>query len=301
VNLSGTKFPYDEDDMSWTQKLKVSLVLGRLHRPVGIWLLMFPGWWGVALASPQWPSFYLLFLFACGALFMRSAGCVYNDWVDKNIDREVKRTTLRPMAAGKISSREACALLAFFLMGGAFVLFSLPQAVIYTGFLALGLLLLYPWMKRITYWPQLFLGVTYNIGVLMGWLSLQPTLTLMPLLFYGGAILWTLGYDTIYGLQDVEDDLRIGVKSSALVVISMPKLFLTFVYGGVLFLWAMGGKEAQLGQSYWIFLGIIALQLGWQIFSLNPQSPPDCLKKFESNVKIGLLLFLAIVFSHIID
>lgn len=287
--------------MPWTQKLKASLMLGRLHRPVGIWLLMCPGWWSLALAHPQAPSFYFLFLFACGALFMRSAGCVYNDWVDKDFDREVKRTTLRPLAAGKMSSREASVLLAFFLIGGAFVLFSLPQAVIYIGFLALGLLFLYPWMKRITYWPQLFLGITYNIGVLMGWLSLQPTLTLTPLLFYGGAILWTLGYDTIYGLQDVEDDLRIGVKSSSLIVLSMPKFFLTLVYGGALFLWAMGGKEAQLGQTYWIFLGIIALQLFWQVVSLNPQSPSDCLKKFESNVKIGLLLFLAIVFSHIID
>lgn len=287
--------------MPWTQKLKASLMLGRLHRPVGIWLLMFPGWWSLSLAHPQAPPFYLLFLFACGALFMRSAGCVYNDWVDQDIDREVKRTVSRPLATGKVSSREACALLAFFLIGGAFVLFSLPETVIYTGFLALGLLFLYPWMKRITYWPQLFLGITYNIGVLMGWLSLQPTLTLTPLLFYGGAILWTLGYDTIYGLQDVEDDLRIGVKSSSLIVLSMPKFFLTLVYGGALFLWAMGGKEAQLGQTYWIFLGIIALQLFWQVVSLNPQSPSDCLKKFESNVKIGLLLFLAIVLSHIID
>lgn len=268
--------------------------LARLHRPVGIWLLMFPAWWGIALASPQEPSFYLLFLFTCGAILMRSAGCVYNDMVDKDFDREVKRTVLRPFAAEKISFREACALLVFFLIGGAFILFSLPKTVIYTGFLALGLLLLYPWMKRITYWPQVFLGVTYNMGILMGWLSFHPTLALTPLLFYGGAILWTLGYDTIYGLQDVEDDLRIGVKSSSLVVLPILKLFLTLVYGGALFLWAMGGREAQLGQSYWIFLGIIALQLGWQIFSLHPQSPSDCLKKFESNVKIGLLLFLAI-------
>lgn len=287
--------------MSWTIKFKAYATLARLHRPVGIWLLLFPAWWGIGLASSKLPSFSLLLLFACGALLMRGAGCVYNDMIDKDVDAKVWRTVSRPLAAGKISLTEAFIVLLFLLGGGALILFSLPSSVILIGFLALVLVFLYPWMKRLTYWPQLFLGITFNTGILMGWLCLQPDLSPVPFLFYGGAILWTLGYDTIYAFQDRDDDLFIGIKSSALVVSSAPKLFISLIYGFALIFWGMGGKEAQLNWIYWAFLGVITLQFMWQILSLKINIPNNCQKRFESNISIGLLLFLGIVFSRLID
>lgn len=278
-----------------------SFKLARLHRPHGIWLLLFPSWWGIALASAGTPSLSLLGLFALGAFLMRSAGCIYNDMIDKDVDAKVMRTASRPLAAGDISLTNAILFLLFLLGCAALVLFSLPSRAIITGFIALGLILLYPWMKRLTYWPQLFLGVTFNTGLLIGWFSLSPTLPLIPLLFYGGAILWTLGYDTIYALQDIEDDLLVGVKSSALVVSSFLKGFLSTVYGGTLLLWGWGGKEANLQGIYWIFLGLIALQFSWQVLSLKQHNSSNCLKRFQSNSFIGILLFLGIVFSHLFN
>lgn len=274
--------------------------LARLHRPVGIWLLMFPAWWGIALASPKGPPSLLLLLFTCGAVLMRSAGCVYNDMIDKDFDAKVRRTAARPLAAGNVSSKEAVSVLFFLLVGSALILFNLPPPVILTGFIALGLVFLYPWMKRITYWPQIFLGLTFNSGIFMGWLSLHPTLSLTPFLFYGGAILWTIGYDTIYAFQDIEDDLFAGVKSSAIAISATPKLYLSLFYGGALILWGMGGHEAHLSWVYWFFLSLIALQMVWQISSLRENDSDNCLKRFKSNANVGILLFLAIIFSRLI-
>lgn len=287
--------------MAWAINFKKYVTLARLHRPVGIWLTLLPGWWGLALASSAFPCLSLLFLFACGATFMRSAGCIYNDIIDKDFDRNVKRTASRPLASGEVSLREALGVLFFFLLGGAMVLFALPLHVILIGFLTLVLIFLYPWMKRITYWPQLFLGITFNMGILLGWLCLQPNLTLIPLFFYGGAILWTLGYDTIYALQDIEDDLLVGVKSSAIAVFKAPKLFLGIVYGLSFSLWAIGGKEAGLKGTYWFFLGLIFFQFVWQIFSLEEDNIESCLNRFKANINVGILLFLGIVFSRLID
>jgi len=287
--------------MARTMNLKTYLRLARLHRPIGIWLLLFPAWWGLALASPKGPSFFLLLLFGCGALLMRSAGCVYNDLIDQDFDGQVKRTASRPLVTGEISRKEALFLFLFLLGGGALILFTLPPPVILTGFIALGLVLLYPWMKRLTYWPQIFLGITLNVGILMGWLCFYSSLSSVPFLFYGGAILWTLGYDTIYALQDREDDFFAGVKSSALVISSIPKLFLSIVYGLALSLWGLGGIEAHLKGTYWFFLSLIALQFMWQIFTLKENISTNCMKRFESNKDIGVLLFLGIVFSYLID
>lgn len=275
--------------------------LARLHRPIGIWLLLFPCWWGIALASPSLPPPFLLFLFACGALFMRSAGCVYNDIIDQDFDAKVRRTASRPLAVGELSPKEASFFLFFLLILGALILFSLPSQVILTGFLALALVFLYPWMKRITYWPQLFLGLTFNMGILMGWLCLHSHLAFVPCLFYGGAILWTIGYDTIYAFQDREDDLLAGVKSSAVAVSSSPRVFLCLVYGSTVTLWAMGGIMAHFGWIYWLFLGMIVIQFFWQTVTLEENVASNCLKRFESNTTIGLLLFFAIVFSRLIN
>ena len=280
---------------------KAYIRLARLHRPVGIWLLLFPCWWGLALSSTALPSPFLLLVFTCGALLMRSAGCVYNDIIDRDLDRQVKRTATRPLARGELSSKEASIFLVALLMSAALLLFSLPSSVILTGIIALALVLLYPWMKQFTYWPQLFLGLTFNIGILMGWLFLKSPFSPVPFLFYGGAILWTIGYDTIYAFQDKEDDLLAGIKSSALVVASAPKVFLCFTYGLALILWAMGGIAAQLKQPYWIFLSFIMIHFLWQISSLKENIANNCLKRFESNAQIGIFLFIGIVFSRLIN
>lgn len=292
---------YYKERRMWTMNFKAYLRLTRLHRPIGIWLLLFPSWWGLALARPQEVPFFALILFAFGAIFMRSAGCVYNDLVDKDLDQQVERTASRPLAAGEISRKEALVLLLFLLGGGALILFTFPPPVILTGFVALCLVFLYPWMKRVTYWPQVFLGVTLNLGILMGWFCFQPSLSLTPFPFYGGAILWTLGYDTIYALQDQKGDLLAGVKSSALVVSSFSKPFLAVIYGLTLALWGLGGLTAHLKGTYWFFLSLIGLHFIWQIFTLKEEVPNNCMKRFESNKDIGILLFLGIVFSHLID
>lgn len=282
-------------------KLNVYIRLARLHRPIGIWLLLFPSWWGIALASPQWPSFKFLILFGCGAVIMRSAGCIYNDIIDKDFDKKVRRTASRPLASGELSIKESLFFLLTLLTTAALILLSLPLPAILVGFIALSLVLFYPWMKRFTYWPQLFLGITFNIGIFLGWLCLQPTLSLIPALFYGGAIFWTIGYDTIYAFQDREDDLLAGIKSSALVVSTTPKLFLSLVYSAALILWVMGGIKAELIWIYWVLLSFIAMHLAWQVLSLKEDIPANCLKRFVSNTSIGILLFLAIVFSRLID
>jgi 4-hydroxybenzoate polyprenyltransferase len=274
--------------------------LARLHRPVGIWLLLFPCWWGVALASPNLPPPALLLLFACGAILMRSAGCVYNDIIDKDVDAKVRRTASRPLAAETISLKEASVFLLMLLTCSALILFSLPSPVIVTGFIALGLVFLYPWMKKLTYWPQAFLGFTFNIGVLMGWLSVMPHLSLVPFLFYGGGILWTVGYDTIYAFQDRQDDLLIGIKSSAIATAASPKLFLGLFYAGSILCWGIGGVMASLGGVYGLALSAIAFHFAWQIISFDPNDSENCLKRFTSNTKVGLILFMGIVFSQII-
>lgn len=229
---------------------------------------------------------------------MRSAGCIYNDMTDKDFDAKVKRTALRPLATGEVSSKEALLILFFLLAMSALILFSLPLPVIMVGFVSLALVILYPWMKRMTYWPQLFLGLAFNIGVFMGWLSLCPSLSLTPLLFYGGGIFWTIGYDTIYAFQDLEDDILIGVKSSAIAISSAPKLFLSLFYGAAIILWGIGGKEAHLGGVYWLFLSLITFHFAWQIFVLRKDNANNCLEIFKSNTMVGFLLFLGILLSH---
>ena len=277
------------------------LKLARLHRPYAIWILMFPAWWGLVLTSPTLPSFDLFSLFALGAILVRSAGCIYNDIIDKKFDVHVKRTAMRPLGRGEISLWGAWIFLVFLLGGAAWILFTLPSQVILTGFIALGLIGAYPWMKRLTYWPQIFLGVTYNMGLIMGELTFAPSLSLPLILFYGGAILWTLGYDTIYALQDREDDLQIGIKSSAIVVFPFLTPFLIAVYGGALLFWGVAAELLHFGAIYWVSWILVALHFSWQIFSLKKQDATNCLTRFNANSLVGLLLFLGLVFSRFIN
>src|SRR5271154_1455641 len=211
--------------------------LARLDRPIGTWLLLFPGWWGIALASPRWPDPVLLALFGLGAVAMRGAGCTLNDIADRKYDGKVARTRLRPIPSGRGSVKQAALFMAAQLKIGAAILPSLNRVSILLGLAVLGLIATYPYMKRITYWPQLFLGLNFNWGALLGWTAVTGRLARPPVLLYLRGIFWTLGYDTIYAHQDKEDDARIGVKSSALALGERTRPFLFLFYGAAAALW----------------------------------------------------------------
>ena len=272
--------------------------LTRLDRPIGTWLLLFPGWWGIALASDRWPDPALLLLFALGAVAMRGAGCTLNDIVDRQYDAQVARTRLRPLPSGAVTLREAVLFLALQLALGAAVLLTLDRTSVLLGFAVLALIGTYPLMKRVTYWPQVFLGLNFNWGALIGWTSVTGALAWPPLLLYLGGVFWTIGYDTIYAHQDKEDDIRIGVKSSAIALGSHTRPWLFAFYGTALLLWAVAGQVAGLGALFWISLVAAALQLAWQAMWVAIDNPADCFAKFRSNRAVGWLMLAGIVAGH---
>jgi len=274
--------------------------LARLDRPIGTWLLLFPGWWAIALASSWWPDPLLLVLFAFGAIVMRGAGCTLNDIADRHYDAQVARTRLRPLPSGALTVRQAILFLVLQLGAGAVVLLSLNQASVVLGFAVLGLISTYPFMKRITYWPQVFLGLNFNWGALLGWTAVTGTLALPAVLLYLGGVFWTIGYDTIYAHQDKEDDVRIGVKSSALALGSRTRPWLFVFYIIALILWAASGFSAGLGFLFWVGLVGSGLQLAWQAARVAIDDPADCLAKFRSNRRVGWLMLVGIIAGHFV-
>src|SRR5215469_8406636 len=257
--------------------------LARLDRPIGTWLLLFPGWWAIALAAERWPDWRLIILFGVGAMAMRGAGCTLNDIVDRDFDARVARTRTRPIPSGAVSVKSAFAFLALQLAVGAAVLLSLDRLAILLGLAVLGLIGTYPFMKRITYWPQLFLGLNFNWGALVGWAAATGRIDPPALLLYLGGIFWTLGYDTIYAHQDKEDDVRIGVKSSALALGSRTRPALFAFYAAALLCWAASFALAGLGAVGWITLLLATLHLAWQAGRVATDDPADCLEKFRAN------------------
>jgi 4-hydroxybenzoate polyprenyltransferase len=274
--------------------------LARLDRPIGTWLLLFPGWWGIALAAPRWPNPALLALFALGAVVMRGAGCTLNDIADRHYDGQVARTRLRPLPSGAVSVPQAVWFLLLQLAVGAAVLFSLNRGSVVLGIAVLGLIGSYPFMKRITYWPQVFLGLNFNWGALVGWTAVAGTLGRPALLLYLGGVFWTIGYDTIYAHQDKEDDAVIGVKSSALALGSRTRPWLFAFYAVAVPLWGLAGRAAGLGGWFWVGLAAAALQLASQAARIDIDRPADCLAKFRSNRVVGWLMLAGIVAGHLI-
>jgi 4-hydroxybenzoate polyprenyltransferase len=278
--------------------------LARLDRPIGTWLLLFPGWWGIALAAglngPRWPDPLLLLLFALGAVVMRGAGCTLNDIADREYDGKVARTRMRPLPSGRVGVKEAVVFMLAQLMVGAAVLFSLNRASQLLGVAVLALIATYPFMKRITWWPQLFLGLNFNWGALIGWTAVTGALAWPPVLLYLGGICWTLGYDTIYAHQDKEDDARIGVKSSALALGPRTRPFLFAFYAAAALLWAAAGGAAGLGILFFLALGAAFAHLLWQAARVDTENPADCLAKFRSNRLVGWLLLAGIVLGHVV-
>ncbi len=275
--------------------LKPYVALIRLDKPIGTWLLLWPGFWAVALAAEGWPDGRLLGLFAAGALIMRSAGCIYNDIVDRKFDAMVARTRNRPLASGALSVRHAIIFMALLLAAGLAILVQLHWLAIVLGAGSLALVFTYPLMKRITHWPQVFLGLTFNWGALMGWAAATGTLDWPAGLLYLGGIFWTLGYDTIYAHQDKEDDALIGVKSSALALGARTRPFLIAVYGLSLATFGAAGALQGIAWPFYLGLGVVAALYGWQALLARFDDPADCLAKFKANTWVGLALFAGIV------
>jgi 4-hydroxybenzoate polyprenyltransferase len=275
--------------------------LARLDRPIGTWLLLFPGWWGVALAAGGWPDWRLLLLFALGAVAMRGAGCTLNDIADRDYDAQVARTRTRPIPSGAVTVRRAALFMLVALGVGAAVLATLSPTAIKLGVAVLALIATYPFMKRVTYWPQFFLGLNFNWGALMGWAAVRDGLGLPALLLYLGGICWTLGYDTIYAHQDKEDDALIGVKSAALALGDRTRPFLYAFYGGAVALWAAAGASAGLGAAFYGALALVAAQFAWQAARVALDDPADCLRTFRSNRLTGWLLLAGIVAARVMS
>ncbi len=276
------------------------LRLARADRPIGTWLLLLPCWWGAALATPTWPDAKMFVLFAIGAVIMRGAGCTVNDLADRKFDASVARTATRPIASGQISVLKAFVFLALQLFFGLSILLQFNAFTVALGVSSLVLIVLYPFMKRITYWPQLFLGFTFNWGALLGWAAVKGELAAPALVLYAAGIFWTLGYDTIYAHQDKEDDILIGVKSTALKFGAQTKPWLVGFYTITVILLAATGLLANLAWPYYSGLTLAAWQLAWQIKSVDIADPKNCLRRFKSNRDFGLILLAGIIAAQVI-
>jgi 4-hydroxybenzoate polyprenyltransferase len=274
--------------------------LARLDRPIGTWLLLLPCWWGLALASPGWPDPALLLAFAAGALVMRGAGCTFNDIVDREFDAQVERTRARPLPSGAVSLKGAVLFLALQLAVGLAILLAFDGFTILLGIASLALVFTYPFMKRITWWPQAFLGLTFNWGALMGWSAATGGLDAPALLLYAGAVAWTVGYDTIYAHQDKEDDALIGVRSTARLFGAASGRWIALFYALAVAGFAAAGGAAGLTWPYWLALAAVGLQLAWQVSGLRIDDPADCLMRFRSNRWIGWMLFAGIVAGQLL-
>ena len=286
-------------------QINLFIELTRLKRPIGFMLLFWPCLWGLTLVydfnSNLFNYFFYSALFLSGSILMRSAGCIVNDIADKNFDQKVERTKNRPIASGKVSVKLASTY-ALILCGIAFlVLINFNKFTILMALISMPLAFTYPLMKRITYWPQLFLGITFNYGLVLAWVSINGEISIIPIIFYLGAIFWTLGYDTIYGFQDIKDDEIIGVKSTSIKFKNDPKKFLFFSYCMFIISLFLIGILMNFKIYYFLFMIVPILHLlVFQISRLNTNLSLDCLIKFKSNNILGLIIFTNILVGKLI-
>ena len=288
-----------------SEKLQNYLDLIRIKRPIGYMLLFWPCLWGLTL-SYNFNNGLKLFifyttLFFLGSLLMRSAGCVINDIVDKEFDKKVERTKNRPIASGKISVLEGIILSGMLCLIALVVLVQFNKLTVLLAIASMPLAFSYPYMKRFTYWPQLYLGITFNYGLLLGWTSIENNITILPIVLYFGAIFWTLGYDTIYGFQDIKDDEIIGVKSTSIKFKNNPKIFLIICYLISIISLILTGYLMKFSLVFYIFLLFPILHLFiYQIKNLDINNNLQCLKIFKSNNSLGMLIFLNILIGKLI-
>jgi 4-hydroxybenzoate polyprenyltransferase len=272
--------------------------LARLDRPFGTWLLLLPCWWALALApapAGAWPDWRLVLLFALGALVMRSAGCTINDIVDREIDGRVARTATRPLPSGAVTLRQALVFLALQLALGLAILLCLNTTAVWVGAASLALVVTYPFMKRVTYWPQAVLGLTFNWGALLGWAAATGGLDWPALALYVAGVNWTLVYDTIYAHSDREDDALIGVKSTALKFGRDTKTWLTGFAVLALAFWCLAGRLHGVAWPWYAGVALAGLHLAWQIRTLDIDDPRGCLARIRANRWTGLVLVAAAV------
>ena len=284
--------------------LNLFIELTRLKRPIGYMLLFWPCAWGLTLVYDFSKSlqiyFYYLLLFFLGSVLMRSAGCIVNDVLDRNFDRKVTRTKNRPIASGKISVKIGL-LYALILCSLAFlVLINFNHFTILIALASMPLAFTYPLMKRFTYWPQLFLGITFNYGLILGWTSMSERIDIVPIIFYIGAIFWTLGYDTIYGFQDIKDDEIIGVKSTSIKFKGTAKFFLIICYFFFTSSLLVGGYIMNFNLIYFLFLLLPLMHLFFfQINTFDSKNPSLCLRIFRSNNYLGIIIFSNILMGRL--
>jgi len=288
----------------WVRALPASwqpfALLARVDRPIGGWLLFLPGLWSILLAgAPVRPTLWLILLFFIGAFLMRGAGCVVNDMWDRDLDRLVSRTACRPLASGRLRMREAALFLAALLAISLVILLQLAPLAQALGVGSLALVALYPLAKRVTWWPQLMLGVTFGWGAPMGFAAAAEHMAPQAFVLYGAAIFWILGYDTIYAHQDREDDALVGVKSTARLFADRSAAFLTLCYAATLALLALAGLLAGLGWPFFAALAAGGGLLAWQIVTLDINDPAACLRLFQLNREVGLVVAVAILLGRL--
>ena len=287
------------------EKISHFFELTRLKKPIGYMLLFWPCVWGLTVAYDFSNNIQIylkyFFLFLSGSILMRSAGCIINDIADKDFDKRVERTKKRPIASGKVSIKRGLFYSSALCLLALFVLLQFNLYTIILALCSMPLAFSYPYMKRFTYWPQLFLGITFNYGLILGWTTIYSDVSIVPLIFYFGAIFWTLGYDTIYGYQDIKDDEIIGVKSTSIKFKNSPKLFILICYSIFFISLIYIGFEMNFTNIYFFVLILIALHLFFfQISQLKINSKKNCLQVFKSNNFLGFLVFINLLIGKII-
>ena len=286
------------------QKLNLFIELTRLKKPIGYMLLFWPCLWGLTIAydfTGELLNFYkYLIFFLAGAILMRSAGCIINDISDRNFDKKIERTKFRPIASGKISTKLALFYASTLCLLALLILINFNFFTIVLAICSIPLAFTYPLMKRFTYWPQLYLGITFNYGIILGWTSINPEIDIKPLVFYFGAIFWTLGYDTIYGFQDIKDDEIIGVKSTSILFKNNSKMFLNIVFFLFVVFYLTMGFLMKFNLAFFI-LSIIPIShlFLYQIKKFDPLNPDICLSTFKSNNLFGLIIFANLLIGKI--
>jgi len=279
--------------------LKNFLILIRINKPNGIMLLMFPAIWSILIVLKEEIDIYLLLLFAYGSFIMRSAGCIINDIIDKKIDRNIERTKSRPLASEKLESSDAIILLIIFLSIGLSILLNLNSICILLGFIAFPLILLYPLMKRFTYFPQLCLAIIFNFSVLISWTAAKGEFEVQSLLLYLACIFWTLGYDTIYAYQDIDDDKKIGVKSLAIYLEKNIKFWITLFYLIFIGFFSFLAILNSINLIFFIIITLFALKILFEIFKIKELQSKNCLKIFQMNSWYGFFITIGLFSNYI--
>ena len=285
-------------------QINLFIELARLKKPIGFMLLFWPCAWGLTIAydftGEKITYLKYLIFFLMGSILMRSAGCIVNDIIDKNYDKRVSRTKNRPIASGKVSVTQGVLFASILCLLALGVLIQFNKFTIVLAILSMPFAFTYPLMKRFTYWPQLFLGFTFNYGLILGWTSINGNISLTPIVFYIGAIFWTLGYDTIYGFQDIKDDEIIGVKSTSIRFKKNPLLLLYTSYGILLMSLIIIDQFLKFNMFFYVFIIIAFFQLFYfQIYKLKFSDPINCLQKFKSNNFLGFIIFISLILGKV--